>query len=252
MLRRYPADRTRTRTRTRAAQRQCSSGEPPGYGTGAGRRGRAGAGGRVPTVQFVELGDASAIWDEFTELMNDLAGAHAFAVVGIICVREEVVPRSLPDNVGPDSMWFIGGPPGDPNVPGEAFSYQSWRIQDLPAHLDPDGPVFRALGQQWLVMVVAQWEHYRKRLADAEGVETSEVEDAVLADLTRMRNDVVHHRGIATQHNTGRCERVKWFKVGEPVHVMAVHVAEFMGYLGRVHSVDDVGGDEPWEVKWGV
>jgi hypothetical protein len=47
---------------------------------------------------------------------------------GVIHMREVVMPASLPDNVGPDSMWFVGA--ADPNVPGTAFSYQSWRIFD--------------------------------------------------------------------------------------------------------------------------
>jgi hypothetical protein len=200
----------------------------------------------------MESRDASAIWQEFTELLNDLAGAHAFAVFGLIYVREELVPASLPDNVGPESRWFIGGGSGDPNVPGSASSYTSWPIQELPDRLDADGPVFRALGQQWLVMVVAQWEHYRRLIAKAEGVDVREVKDPALADLNRMRNDVVHHRGIATPHNTGKFELVPWFQVGEPIHVMAVHIAEFMAYLGRVHSMDDVDGEGPWEVKTAI
>jgi hypothetical protein len=45
-----------------------------------------------------------------------------------------------------------------------------------------------------------------------------------------MRNDIVHHRGIATAGNSGRCEVLRWFKADDPMHVMPVHVVEFMSY----------------------
>jgi hypothetical protein len=85
-----------------------------------------------------------------------------------------------------------------------------------------------------------------------QGVALNDIADPFLGDLNKMRNDVVHHYGVATRENTGRCEKLRWFGIGKPIHVMPEHVAEFMGYLGRVHSMDGIGGDEPWEIKTSV
>jgi hypothetical protein len=106
-------------------------------------------------------------------------------------------------------------------------------------------PVSRTLGQQWIVLVASLWnDHYRDRLAQAKGVAKNEVRDRYLADINRMRNDIVHHRGIATAHNTGRCEVLKWFSVGEEMHVYAAHIAELVAYLGTVQRSRDIGGGE--------
>jgi hypothetical protein len=77
------------------------------------------------------------------------------------------------------------------------------------------------------------------------------VKFATFADVCRMRNDTVHHRGIATKRNTGRCEVLKWAEVGEPIIVTSQRVAEFMGHfglvsiLGRSPAVSTPSEDEP-------
>jgi hypothetical protein len=183
--------------------------------------------------------------NEFLALMNDVAGAHALSLVGLIQLRSVVLDVE-PENRTVESTMFIGH--GDPNSP-EGFAYQRWRLDELPNQLHADGPIVRALGQQWVVMVASQWnDHYRQRLADAKGIAKNDVADPYLADVNRMRNDVVHHRGIATKRNTGRCEQLRWFDVGEPIHVMPAHIAEFMAYLGLVEPSAPIDGGT-WEPK---
>jgi hypothetical protein len=174
---------------------------------------------------------------EFIDALNDVAGIHAMAVMGIAAMLS--VAKDLPAPQ-PDSTLFVGH--GDPNAE-EGFAYQRWPIRSLAERLAPEGSVVRALGQQWLVTVAALWnDHYRARIAAALGIEMNDLTDVAMADVNRMRNDVIHHRGIATQRNTGRCELFRWFAVGEPIHVMPAHVAELMGYLGNVQASKDLGG----------
>jgi hypothetical protein len=190
--------------------------------------------------------DPVAVVNEFLARMNDAAGVHAMTLLGIIQIRS-VVLATEPENRTPESSIFIGH--GDPNST-EGFAYQRWRLDELPDQLDADGPIVRAIGQQWVVMVAAQWnDHYRERLADAKSVEKNEVADPYLADLNRMRNDIIHHRGIATSRNTGRCEQFKWFQIGEPIHVRAGHIAEFMAYLGLVERTDEIDSGGPWKSR---
>jgi hypothetical protein len=188
------------------------------------------------------------VWTEFTVRMNDLAGVHsltAFAVFFLLppWAAEQYASLASPS---PDSSMFIGE--GDPNADGVA--HLRWRFAELPGHLDPEeGTIPRALGQQWIVMVATEWgENYRKRFAAAEVVEPNAIQDAGMADINRMRNDVVHHGGIAARRNTGRCEVFKWFAPGEVIHPMMVHVAEFMAHLGLLHRTADVAGG-PWRVR---
>lgn len=89
----------------------------------------------------------------------------------------------------PGSSFAIGH--GNPDMP-DSFSYQRWLYDELDEKLAIDGPVACALGQQWVVMVASLWnDHFRQRLADAKGMEKLEITDPYLADINRMRNDVV-------------------------------------------------------------
>jgi hypothetical protein len=101
-------------------------------------------------------------------------------------------------------------------------------------------------------MVASLWnDHFRERLAAAKGIAKNEVEDPFLADINRMRNDIVHHGGVATARNSGRCEVLRWFSAGDVMHVYPEHVAEFMHYLGLVEPSGSFGGGA-WEVCGGA
>jgi hypothetical protein len=191
--------------------------------------------------------DAEEISGEFLDVLNDVAGTHAIAVMGVIQVRDWATKIELAKRT-PESSIFIGH--GDPNS-AQGFAYQRWRLDTLADRLDGNGPVARDLGQQWIVMVAAHWnDHYRQRIANALGIAKNEVADPVMADLNRMRNDVVHHRGVATAKNTGRCEVLRWFEPGETVRVMMAHIAEFMHYVGLVDRSSEIGGGR-WEIRGG-
>jgi hypothetical protein len=187
--------------------------------------------------------ESISVTREFIEVLNDIAGTHAMSILGIIQMAEFADTLEAPK---PDSTLFIGY--GDPNSE-EGLAYQRWPIRTLEERLSPEGPVVRALGQQWIVMVASQWnDHYRKRIADALGIKTNEVEDAVMADINRMRNDIIHHRGIVTATNSGRCEVFRWFSEGEPIHVMPAHVADLMRYVGEVQASREIEGG-PWKER---
>lgn len=182
-----------------------------------------------------------ALLNEFHGVMNDAAGAHAFAVWGLAMATDWTEdPANLPPNLHAGSTFYFGH--GEPTQGG--FHYQRWLWSELPEHLGGQGTVMRHLGQQWLVLVVSHWEdHFRQRFAEYDGLsKKSEFKDPVFGDLNKMRNDVVHHRGIATDRNTGRCEELRWFEPGETIHIMPIHVADFMDYLGLKESMSDVQG----------
>jgi hypothetical protein len=186
-----------------------------------------------------------AVTQAFLDELNDIAGIHAMALTGIIKMAEFAATLRAPR---PDSTFFVGH--GDPNSE-EGFAYQHWPIRSLRERLGPDGPVVRALGQQWIVMVASKWnDHYRALIADALGIETNELKDAAMADINRMRNDIVHHRGIATARNTGRCEVLRWFAEGEPIHVLPVHVSELVAYFGGLQVTREIGGSAVWRERY--
>ncbi len=183
--------------------------------------------------------------NEFIDELNDIAGIHAMALTGIIKMAEFAGTLKAPSA---NSTLFVGH--GNPNSQ-EGLAYQRWSIRTLAERLAPEGPVVQALGQQWIVMVASKWnDHFRALIAKALGIEKNELKDAAMADINRMRNDIVHHRGIATKGNTGRCEVLRWFEIGEPLHVLPVHVSELMSYMGAVHSTADIEPQALWKERY--
>jgi hypothetical protein len=190
--------------------------------------------------------DSQRVADEFFDKLNELAGNHAIALVGVAMSLDVIEARAADVNVTDESMNLVGY--GDPNT-DEGFFWQAWPLKTMVERLGPDGPVVRSIGQQWVVSVAAQWnENYRQQFADAEGLaDKNEIKEPIMADLNRMRNDILKHRGIATRRNTGRCEQLKWFEPGDPIHVMPVHIVEVMDTYGLVHPAKDFDGRGTWE-----
>lgn len=144
--------------------------------------------------------------------------------------KVEELQRDVPANPeNPDPQFYMGI--GDPNLPASNM-YQNWRMSEVRARLLRDGPVVQRLGQQWIVGMSTGWEHeFRPRLADAHGCATDRITHDVFGDLRHMRNDVVHHHGIAQADESGRCKTLQWSTVGQPIEVRGQQYADFVRQL---------------------
>lgn len=157
--------------------------------------------------------------------LNDLTAAHTFATAGLVRIREffSQMP-TIPEN--PDPLIRIGT--GDPNTP-EARQYAQWRRSEAIEQTRPHGTVETRLGQQWITLLYSLWEHeYRPRIAAAHNRDPRDEKYPLIGDLRLMRNDVIHHRGVATSSNTGRCEVLQWFQPGETISLKGEHFEEFI------------------------
>jgi hypothetical protein len=174
---------------------------------------------------------AQTILGELRKDLNDLMTAHGFACMGLRRMREyfdsmsehltDPDPAILLENIIPDNT-------AQPKNPGW-LPHAEWRLSEAIRQVQDDGPVEALLGRQWIVSVYALWEdEYRPRLAKARGREKDEEKYPLPGDLRLLRNDVVHHRGIATADNTGRCEVLSWFQPGEPIRVDGRHFDQFL------------------------
>lgn len=182
------------------------------------------------------------IQDEFGAALNDLAGTHAFSLSGLALAREKYQP--LVDNA-PDPERYLIWVNGSPKDLGN-FGYMRWQIKTIPERLAADGPLAQRLGQQWAVLVHTQWEHaFRPRLAKEVGLERNDIKEPIFADIGRMRNDIVHHHGIATKKNCGKCEVLKWFQPGDRILITSNHVSNFMRSIGAITEFSDTAESVP-------
>jgi hypothetical protein len=166
---------------------------------------------------------------EFREVLNDISATHEAALWGLnlICAQMTTNLAAAPD---PEADLLFGeGPPDDPDT----IARRLWKIGEIPQQLAKDGPVAQRLGQQWAVMIYAQWEHsFRPRLAAVAGIEPNDVKDDLMGDIRHLRHDILHHSGIATQKHAARCKVLRWFEAGDPISISSKRVTEFMDLVG--------------------
>lgn len=185
------------------------------------------------------------VFDVFAELkvyLNDMAGAHWFATDGLRQQSEVWRERNAHHDKPDATVWVgIGSPTSQPFVP-----YHSWPMKQLPDRLL--GPVSDLVGHQWVVAVYTAWEsEYRPRALKAMGQEEGQVWP-LMGDLRLLRNDIVHHRGIATKNNSGRCKDLAdWVTVGQVISLSKIHVADFMMRAGLAEVQTPPPDDTSWE-----
>jgi hypothetical protein len=181
------------------------------------------------------------VFQEFVDVLNALAGAHAFALAGLDKERKYWKERlaSAETPVTADSTVYIAD--GRPEFPS-TVAYSKWRLGDLPELLGVGGAVMTRVSQQWVISAYAEWEeHYRGLISEAMGL-SEPLELPMFGDLRRFRNDIVHHRGIATAEKSGKCEVfTDWFQPGQTMFFDIYNVAEFMTKIEAVESLPRQG-----------
>jgi hypothetical protein len=71
------------------------------------------------------------------------------------------------------------------------------------------GATHQRLTQQLIVTLFTGWEaEYRRRVAAAHDMDMEAVRDDFFGDLRHLRNDIVHHRGTATEGHSTRCRTI--------------------------------------------
>lgn len=164
---------------------------------------------------------------EFITDLQRAAAMHSFAWVGARRFRDEVLDahaHTARDPGTPEpTLWFGNGEPNERFAP-----YARVKLSEIPTVFADNSPTMGLLGLQWLVFVYALWEdNIRGRIAAAAGCQKTDVKWTLLGDLGLLRNDVIHHRAIATARNSGRCKCLRWFAIGDRIRIDGEHVEEF-------------------------
>jgi hypothetical protein len=166
-----------------------------------------------------------AVLSDLRAFINDSVAAYATALSGVRIQEAELATLDPPPPENPDPTYHLMN--DDPNLPGSK-RLANWRVTEARIQMARGGPVETMLGQQWIVFVFSGWEEdYRRRLAGALARPPNDLRFPLLGDLRLLRNDVVHHHGIATAGNAGRCEVLHWFTVGEQIRLDTDHIVEF-------------------------
>ena len=186
--------------------------------------------------------DCAAEEDWQTYVRNSVA-TLALAKMGLALTLDKLKPVYEHANES-NNLWIGNGHPGEvgSNRLGWVPSLQ------LPTLLAPDGPVERRLNEQWLVNLYTMWdERYRKEIAVQRRVEKDQVIVSPLGDFRRIRHDIIHCQGVATDKNSGKCEVFQhWVEIGKPIAITTEYVYELVDALHLLLTVVDGGDQATW------
>jgi hypothetical protein len=167
---------------------------------------------------------------EWHERLNHLAFALGLATRGLAIASKEysTTINSAATTDKRETHLAIRKPGAAP-----VTVYATWPSRELLELMIADGPIARELGRQWAVTVDSLCHaSYRCRIAAEAGLPRDK-SYPVMTDLRRIRNDIVHHRGVATERNSGKCKLLAhWICVGEEIVITEFMVAEFMELSG--------------------
>lgn len=168
--------------------------------------------------------------DNLTETVDEaiaaLAGfiegevAATTMALGALRTLAHQVIAAMPADLQPGETLLVGA-----NVPDVGWIP---RFDNLPAarsyaaEVGPTGATSRRLTQQLIVAIHTGWEHeYRRRIATARRLDRSnEVRADFFGDIARLRNDIVHHHGLATAKNAAKCRTLmRTFGEGDPIYL---------------------------------
>lgn len=158
------------------------------------------------------------IWDSYSSIIFCRAGSK-FLYQEV----EKIYRRAYSDvDVSPSDpqprLHIIDETPT--NVDIEEYNLGSWSKTDLAAAGEEDGWLALWLSDAWVSLIHSRWEnYYRPALAAEMKVEPNSISSKSMSDIRRLRNDVIHHQGVASKKNAGKCEILRDITVGERIAV---------------------------------
>lgn len=157
------------------------------------------------------------VLSEFGAFLNEEIAATAMALGGLRTLAHMVL-KEVERGIDPQDSLMVGH-----NVPDVGWILRFDNLEGAKTYLEqvaPTGTTSRRLTQQLIVTLDTDWEEeFRRRFARARGLgDPRGVKSEFFRDIRRLRNDIVHHSGIATERNAARCTTLqRGFAVGDPI-----------------------------------
>lgn len=112
----------------------------------------------------------------------------------------------------------------------------------------PGGTLEQNMFKAWVVDVYGRWEsHYRNQLKHViRGLPGAILpRQQIIGDLGRIRNDLVHHNGVAQRKNVAKCKILRWFREGERMQVKMRHILDFLNQMAWLNEAPLLVTEQP-------
>ena len=125
-----------------------------------------------------------------------------------------------------DQTSFIYGK-GDPNAPSAQIQHVS-KQGEVKERNRGNGKNAKTVSRVVILTIYQFWEdHYREEFAKALEKSKNEVASDFFGDIRNIRNDMIHHRNIASGRVL-KCKLLKYFGVGDEIYLEKEEVMELM------------------------
>ena len=193
------------------------------------------------------------LWHQFLYEVNKATASLMYLLQGVESVREsELVPYNQMTTANQQfaacfpKLSYVGVPL---SMSGIGF--------DLNDVLEREAAAEQLAFKGWVEQIYFLWEGwFRNQMKDSfrdSGIIRPEGD--TIGDFRHIRNDLIHHNGVASKDETGKCTVLKWFKPGEPIVLGMRHVFDFLNQLGfmtRSPGFLDDGAAAAWVVFPGM
>ncbi len=151
--------------------------------------------------------------DEFEELLNSIAGLFVDSHDAYALLQKKVEFEA--EGKDWDSPIYYGdGPPG-----AVKYVAHTTTIAERISRNACGAENATFVGNMALVMIYSYWEdHYRTQVATAKGVAKNELTSDVMGDIRRLRQSIIHRRGIAMDE-VSSCKVLTWFSPGDEIFI---------------------------------
>ena len=186
--------------------------------------------------------DSTALWNRLLNEINTATAAMMYLLRGVELVRntDTVDYHGLPAS----QREFVGRSPKLSYV--DVPMVQTGRKHGRNEFLARGGFVEQIAFKGWVEQIYhCVWDSdIRNRLKAATSAPNAiRPEGDVIGDFGRIRNDLIHHRGIATKRNSGKCQVLKWFEPGDPMVLGMGHVFDFLNHMGMMTTYPGIAED---------
>lgn len=175
---------------------------------------------------------AAVLQEHLDEIAQELRKGYATMLMAELGLREmgKTVDSAPTNSVTNDTVIYISN--RKPSEDSDARQVQL-TVGDLRAAARTDSEALRRLQQQWIVTTFHLWEDvWRSRVSADLEVPVEKVFSPTMGDLRNFRNDILKHRGIATERNTGRNQVLRWAQPGAPITCTGKEFIQLMNSLG--------------------
>ena len=196
----------------------------------------------------------SRLWDEFRHDVTVATNSLLYMFEGVHsqhrAERQRLVEKK--DLSGgdvetlEDAVRTYGDSYASPTYP-RLRAFQTLTGEPLFSRTAPGGSMEQMLLKAWVIDIYSRWESkYRNQLKHENRHIPGAISPLhqVLGDLGHIRNDLFHN-GIAKGDHSGRCEILRWFQVGEWMHLRLRHVFDFLNQMSWLTDSPAVIRDGP-------